>query len=457
MDPFELLDLIRRYEEALAMYAKGMGYFSVEEYSEIILYYLENGSVESALRASEIAENTYPEQDEILLKKLEVLLELERNEESKILLDRLHSKYFDDIDYLICCAKYHSNLNEHTLAISFCKKALQYEEEESFLYTFIGDEYILWKKPEKAIVYYKLALQTEPRDEYLLDSIIRSWEILGFPEMAIQDIEKHLESQPFFEYAWLCLGDLYMANHQLKEALKAYDFALAISQDNYHAVYQKAICHRIIKNYATSLQLLNELLEIAPEPGIIYSEMASTLIEMENLEAAVFCLENAIEKNPLCIDFYIQLAEVLLTQKKYSTAEECLQQCIGLAADNPEFFRMMADAQHQLGKNKAALRNINQALSLDPDNKDLKIKLLDINISMNSYTAAKDLAIGYITEAKEDASIFWDILARIYTLEEREELALACSEKAKELKNPMEDLKNKLKPEVIEFLEEHLN
>lgn len=52
-------------------------------------------------------------------------------------------------DFLVCCAKYYSNLGNPRRAIEYCERALKLKDEENFLHNFIADEYVNLGDPFK--------------------------------------------------------------------------------------------------------------------------------------------------------------------------------------------------------------------------------------------------------------------------------------------------------------------
>ena len=90
---------------------------------------------------------------------------------------------------MVCCAKYYSNNGNPRKSIEFCEKALELEEEESFLHNFIADEYYNLQDPFNALKNYKLALKHDPQDEYALESAM----------MCYGEMTRHAEAEEFFK------------------------------------------------------------------------------------------------------------------------------------------------------------------------------------------------------------------------------------------------------------------
>ena len=107
-------------------------YFDTEEYEDIIIYYLELGDISYAELATKYALKLHPTSIELKTKQLEVFLELERYTKAKELIDELKPSCMEMTDFLVCCAKYYSNLGNPKRSIEYCEKALELEAE--FIY-----------------------------------------------------------------------------------------------------------------------------------------------------------------------------------------------------------------------------------------------------------------------------------------------------------------------------------
>ena len=145
-------------------------YFDTEEVEDIVIFYLEMGDINFAEMAVNYGLKLHPNSIELKVKQLEVFLELEKYVQARQLIEELKPSCSESTDFLVCCAKYYSNNGNPRKSIEFCEKALELEEEESFLHNFIADEYYNLQDPFNALKNYKLALKHDPQDEYALES-----------------------------------------------------------------------------------------------------------------------------------------------------------------------------------------------------------------------------------------------------------------------------------------------
>ena len=200
MEEFFENELAKKFEEMIENNEEF--YFDTEEYIEIIIYYLELGDYSYAEMAVNHALSIHPNSLEIKTKQLEVFLELERYVKAKELIDELHQSSLEDTDFLVCCAKYYSNLGNPKKSIEYCQRALQLEEEENFLHNFIADEYVNLDDPFNALKHYTSALEHDPFDDYSLENVMLCYNLLNRPVEALDFLNQYLDKFPFSETAW---------------------------------------------------------------------------------------------------------------------------------------------------------------------------------------------------------------------------------------------------------------
>ena len=170
MEEFFENELVEKFEEMVEN--NDELYFETEEYEEIIIYYLEIGDISFADMATKYGLKIHPNSLDLKVKQFEVFLELEKYTEAKELMEELKEPCMDNTDFLVCCAKYYSNLGNPRRSIEYCETALVLHDEENFLHNFIADEYVNLEDPFKALKHYKLALSFDQQDDYALENVM---------------------------------------------------------------------------------------------------------------------------------------------------------------------------------------------------------------------------------------------------------------------------------------------
>ena len=124
----EELEVIKRFE--LAVKNKTYTFFDLEEFEEIISYYLQHQKYKKALKACDVALNQYPYSSELLISKAQVLSNLEEFDDALALLDTVSTLYPSDPEAIFLKATILSLCGRFEEAIQEYERALPMMEEK---------------------------------------------------------------------------------------------------------------------------------------------------------------------------------------------------------------------------------------------------------------------------------------------------------------------------------------
>lgn len=304
MEDFFENELAKKFEE---MIENGIEYyFDSEELEDIIIHYLEIGDISFAELASNFALKLHPNSIEIKTKKLEVLLELENYSQAKGLINELLSTSMKTTDFLVCCAKYYSNLGNPKRAIEYCEEALELHEEENFLHNFIADECVNLDDPFKALKHYQSALKFDPEDDYALENIMRCYNLLNKSEDAVEFLKHYLDEFPFSETAWFEYGQFFFNKKNYEEAITGFDYLLAINSQSLGVYANKAACYEAMKSWQKAIEVYEEMLELEYTKAFTYYRIGLCHKENHELSSALAAFQKSLVEDP---QFYLSMME----------------------------------------------------------------------------------------------------------------------------------------------------
>ena len=319
MEDFFDNELIKKFEEMIESHREL--YFDSEEIEQIIIHYLELGDISYAERAVHHGLSIHPNSIEIKIKYLEVLLELEDYLGAKDLMNELNETAQENTDFLVCSAKYYSNLGNAKRAISLCKKALLLGEELNFLHNFIADEYINIEEPFRALHHYQEALKEDPEDEYALENAIRCFTELKKPEQTLRFINDYLDKFPYSETAWYEMGQFHFNRKDYKKAIKAYDYLLAINANAVGIYTSKAACYEALKDYEKAIKVYEEVLEIEYTKAYTYHRIGLCYRAMNQPIIALKYFQKALIEDP---QYYLAMMEQSFVYEELNAMNEAL-------------------------------------------------------------------------------------------------------------------------------------
>ncbi len=296
-------------------------YFDTEELEDIIIYYLELGDISYAELAVNFGLKLHPNSIEIKTKQLEVLLELEDYSRAKTLIEELKPSCMESTDFLVCCAKYYSNLGNPKKSIEFCEKALTLEEEENFLHNFIADEYVNLGDPFNALKHYKMALKADPNDEYALENSMLCYNDLKKGDEAIAFLNEYLDDFPFSETAWYEYGQFYFNRKNYEEAIKGFDYILAINSSSVGVYANKAACYEALGNFAKAIEVYHEMLELEYTKAFTFYKIGLCYKEMKQPVHALSAFQKSLIEDP---QFYLAMMEQSYIYEEMGGMKEAL-------------------------------------------------------------------------------------------------------------------------------------
>jgi tetratricopeptide (TPR) repeat protein len=360
-------ELVKKFEEM--MENNDEFYFDTEELEDIIVYYLELGDFNYADMAVNFGLKLHPNSLDIKIKKLEILLEWEEYNTAKELINELKGSSMEHTDFLVCYAKYYSNLGNPRKSIEICKRALELGEEENFLHNFIADEYVNLGDPFNALKHYRKALKEDPSDEYALENCMVCFSDLNKSEEAIAFLNEYLDEFSYSETAWFEYGQFYFNRKNFEEAIKGYDYLLAINSSSVGVYANKAACYEALGQYQKSIEVYEEMLELEytkaftfykiglchkalkqpilalnsfqkslredPQFYLAMMEQSYLYEEMGGMSEALHFAKEATQLNENNLDYQKRLAFLFIDSGKFEESLSCLKK---LVADEPSRF-----------------------------------------------------------------------------------------------------------------------
>lgn len=399
-------------------------FFTEEEIVSLIIHYLEFCSVDLAYSAAEYGLVLHPNSHDIQLKKLEVLLELGQYPEAKIIFKNLEAECGEELDFLICRAKYYSNLGNAQKSIEYCHKALVHEEEENFLHCFIADEYVNLNQHSLAKEHYHKALEFDPYDDYSFENLLHCMEVLGEHENALVFLDGFLESHPFHEASWIAKAEFLLQLGSYKKALEALEYALAINSYSLAALHKKLDCYEAIKDYASAVVVLEQLIALHPQNPQYLFQLGQQLHLLGNIHEAKSKLLKCLSLDPGHYDAHHELAMIAFHEHDYEEALHQTKAAILAGKDDNEIYIRKLNAEFKLNDLSGAEKTLSILCERWPENFYHWNAYALLLMLKKDYSHAKNVIINALKHHyyKE----LFTILAECYLVLGDESRAMSC-------------------------------
>ncbi|WP_332018692.1 tetratricopeptide repeat protein [Kaistella sp.] len=365
MEEFFENELIRKFEEMVEN--NDELYFETEEYEDIIIYYLEMGDISFAEMATNYALKLHPNSLELKIKKFEVLLELENYTQAKELMQELQEASMESTDFLVCCAKYYSNLGNPRRAITFCERALELEEEENFLHNFIADEYVNLEDPFNALKHYKLALKYDQQDEYSLENVMFCYNQLSRSDEAIEFLNGYLNEFAFSETAWYEYGQFYFNRKNYEEAIRGFDYLLAINPQAVGVYANKAACYEAMGEWLKAVEVYEEMLELEYTKSFTFYKIGLCYKENKQPVLALNAFQKSLRDDP---QFYLSMMEQSCIYEEMGSMKEALhfaKEAVSMNDNNLDYQKRLAFLYIDSGRFEESLVCLKKLVDFEPN------------------------------------------------------------------------------------------
>lgn len=330
-------------------------YFDSEQYEEIIIHYLEIGDITYADLATRYALKLHPTSLELKTKLLEVLLEQENYPKAYGIITELRQAQVNTTDFLVCCAKYYSNLGNPKRSLDYCRKAILLGDELAFIHTFMGDEYYNLGDTFQALKHYQIALKHDHQDQYAFESVIKCFQEINRRDKAEIFLNTYLDQYPFEDFAWVEYAQFYFNQKNFHEALKGFDYALAIRPDAPGVYSSRALCYEEMGEWAKAIEVYEELLELEYTKSYTYYRIGLCYKELNLPQIALTAFQKSLVEDP---QFYLPMMEqsdIYYDMGDLEAALHFAKEAVSLNENSPEYLKKLAflylenlDFQHSM-------------------------------------------------------------------------------------------------------------
>ncbi|MEC5395683.1 tetratricopeptide repeat protein [Bergeyella sp. RCAD1439] len=422
MDDFFENELAQRFEEMIEN--NDEYYFDSEEIEDIVIYYLELGDISYAEIAVNFGLKLHPESTEIKIKKLEVLLELEDYQQARLIIDSLKDSSLENTDFLVCCAKYYSNLGNPRKSIEYCQLALPLGEEENFLHNFIADEYVNLGDPFNALKHYQMALKSDPFDDYALENCMICFNELKKADEAIAFLNRYLDDYPFSEVAWFEYGQFFFNRKNYEEAIRGFDYLLAINSYSIGVYANKAACYEALKQWEKAIEVYEEMLALETTKAFTYYKIGLCYKELKLTVPALSAFQKSLVEDP---QFYLSMMEQSYLYEEMGQMSEALhfaKEATNLNEENLEYQKRLAFLYIDAERFEESLECLSYLVKEEPSRFYNWYACTEVLILLGEYRQAVE-RLGQALQHHQRAELYYQLSTCHFHLNEKEKAAAA--------------------------------
>lgn len=372
IDP-EIEDLVKRFFSAANK--KSVEYFDADDYVDIIEYFIDRKMIKFAKQALNEAIGLYPEDEIVLDKKAELLLIDNKTKDALLVLQAIDNPKMSMTFGMLgeCYIKSGQMKN----AVQAFNSLIDTSVPDDLLNTFI-DVTQLFNENEMyggAVEFADRGLEMFPNDIELSKEKALALTALGKSEKAIELYNKLIDQDPYNIEAWYTLANIYLSSDNRQEAVRCFDYILAID-NNPQVAYLKGQCLMHLERLDEAIEAMLLSLKWDDSNYYVKHDLANAYTQNDQMEKAVPIFKDIIDNFPVIPEAFIGYATCLFeTTGKIEEALDVLNQAESIFPDNPGVLFFLAHYEIQeadvIENPEVILRNIERlkvCLESSPDN-----------------------------------------------------------------------------------------
>lgn len=351
-------------------------YFDVDDFLEVVEFYIFQGNYKRALEISEYALKVHSQAPSLLLKKAQLLASLNNETLALSLLGDLEMMDPNNSEIFLTRGAIHSQLRNYANAIEEYMMALTTTDEPDFVHLSIALEYQNLGNYKKAIEYLDNALQANPDNVVALYELAYCFDLLSMTEESISYFKKLIDKNPYNQEAWFNLGASYNNSGQYEEAVQAFDYVLAIDETHKNAWFYRGLALGLLENLSESLASFIQSLG-DDDDAIKYYHIAECFEKMEEFSQALENYRKATQLDHTLADAWAGLGSCEMEADNPSKAIRNYLRAVELDPTNASYLCLLADAYFTSGKSPQAIATYEKAVAEHPSDPECWIEYID--------------------------------------------------------------------------------
>jgi len=363
-------------------------FFDSDEFEEIIHYYLDNGKMALAKKATKLGLQQHPSSTTLKLFQIEMFIfenELEMAEE---LLENLFLIEQSNEEIYIQKANILSRRDKHLEAIEMLETAYGLTSDESDVLSLIGMEYLFLEDFENAKQSFMTCLAQDKEDFSALYNIIYCFEFLEQTEEAIEYLNEFLNKNPYCEVAWHQVGKQYYNLKEYIKALAAFDFAI-ISDDTFIGAYlEKGKVLEKLKRYNEAIESYTVTLGLDDPTSFALLRIGNCYEKLGNPSLALQFYNKCVEEDALLDKGWIAITDYYFKNKNFQKALYYIDKAINIDSENVLYWKRYAKINFRLNLFEEAEVGYRKTLELGNNELNTWLTRNDILLQLGEFEAA---------------------------------------------------------------------
>ena len=381
-------------------------FFDVEEFEQIIDYFLDDFEFEEANKAAELGSSQHPASVEIKYKIVHIHIEQGKSKKALSVLNEIP-------------AWEHANSEFHFLTgTALCLSGKHKEAERSFDHALsiatddvfdalinISIAFENARHFKLAIKYLKQALELSPDSLSVLYDLGYFHERVYRYEDSIDFYNKYLDIDPFSENVWYNLGVVLFKLKQYRQAIEAYDYSIALNPDYASAYFNKANAWASLDRYDKAAEAFLEFIEIETDNTQAICYLGDCYEHLGRYDEALVAYKQVIEIDNTDAEGWFGAGMIYYHNNAYKEAIAYILKALEFDKKNLDYWLNLGYIYEEAGMNKEAISCFKHVTLKDPDDREAWMGLSSLMLQEGMFEKVIPLLREAYTHFSRDENV----------------------------------------------------
>ena len=386
--------LLRKYEDMKS--STRPIFFDVDEFEQIIDYYLDDFQYDEAREAANLGKRQHPASVEIKYKFIHIYIEQGQPKKALALLEEIPvweennpERYFLKGTALCLTGK----LKESEAQFDRGLELSGAETFEALINISIAFENV--RHFEQAIKYLIQAYYQQPENLSVLYDLGYFYDRLHKFDESLKYYQQYLDLDPYSDNVWYNIGIVYHKLEHFEKAVEAYEFSIAINPDYASSYFNKASVWVNAGKYDKAIASYREFLEVEPESTQAYCYMGDCYEQMNRLEDALGAFRRVIELDNSDPEGWFGAGMIYHRMGSHQEAITYILKAIEFDNKNLDYWINLGYANEDAGLIDEAIKCYSYVTRTDTNDLDGWSALTGLLMKEGQY----EIALGFLREA----------------------------------------------------------
>ena len=345
-------------------------YFDVDDFEEIIEYYLFKSLFQEAIDAVHYACKLHPSSVPLMLLQAQLLANFNREADALSLLSKVESMEPNNNDIFLTKGAIYSQLQDYNKAIEEYNKAVGSADDPDYVYCNIAIEYENLGNFDKTLEYLDKALSLNPNNDLAIYEAAYCFDLLSLTEEGIAFFQKLIERNPYSTEAWFNLGVSFINAGMYEKALEAFDYSLAINSEHDQSWFHKGYALSLLERYREAISAYEASIPEDDSDVMKLYYIGECYEKLDDYENAIRYYRKCSQLDPEMADAWVGIGVCELELGSASEAIKYFEHGLMLDNDNINYLCLLGNTYRLLNNKEAAKKSYEQAIEIDPSDEE---------------------------------------------------------------------------------------